>query len=85
MDNPRPVFAMPTVAVSGKHRARDNAPMFSDCVARPVSKGEMFNSPQAVEAMKIEWERLWDKNVWDNGGVREWSEVAREAQRKGVT
>eukprot|EP00974_Lingulodinium_polyedra_P053542 5145948-Lingulodinium_polyedra.AAC.1 len=35
--------------------------------------------------MKSEWKRLWDKSVWDHRGVREWSEVAREAQRKGVT
>eukprot|EP00974_Lingulodinium_polyedra_P027883 2694354-Lingulodinium_polyedra.AAC.1 len=62
MDNPRPVLAMPIVAVSDKHRARDNTPMCPACVARPASKGEMFNNPRAVEAMKTEWKRLWDKN-----------------------
>eukprot|EP00974_Lingulodinium_polyedra_P108570 10508327-Lingulodinium_polyedra.AAC.1 len=76
---------MPTVAVSDKHGARDHTPMFPVCLARPVSKGEMFNNPKAVEGMKSEWKRLWGENVWDPGGVRERSEVAREAQRKGVT
>eukprot|EP00974_Lingulodinium_polyedra_P036007 3454234-Lingulodinium_polyedra.AAC.1 len=76
---------MPTVAISDRHRARGNTPIFPACVARPVSKGEMFNNPKAVEATKSEWKRLWDRNVWGHGGVREWSEVARDAQRKSVT
>eukprot|EP00974_Lingulodinium_polyedra_P050954 4901046-Lingulodinium_polyedra.AAC.1 len=60
---------MPTVVASDRHRARDNTPMFPDCVARPVSKGEMLINPKAVDAMQSEWKRLWDKNVWDHGGV----------------
>ena len=27
--------------------------------------------------------RLWDKKVWDHDGVREWSDVAREAAKQG--
>eukprot|EP00974_Lingulodinium_polyedra_P075699 7333885-Lingulodinium_polyedra.AAC.1 len=68
MDNPRPVPAMPTVEASDRHRLRDDIPVFPACVARPVPKGEMLHNPKAVEAMKSEWKRLWDKNVWDHDG-----------------
>eukprot|EP00974_Lingulodinium_polyedra_P085414 8270810-Lingulodinium_polyedra.AAC.1 len=63
-DNPRPVPAMPTVPTSSRHRARDNVPLFPACVARPVSKNEMLKNEKAMTAMKTEWKRHWDKNVW---------------------
>ena len=46
-------------------------------------KTELFSKPDAVKAMNKEWKRLWDKKVWDHDGVREWSDVAREAASQG--
>ena len=83
--NPRPVPAMPTVPTVKKHRQRDLPMLFPACVSRPVSKKEMTLNPKAMLAMNAEWKRLWDKGVWDHTGVREWSDVAREAQRTGKT
>ena len=34
--------------------------------------------------MKAEWVRLRSKVVWDENKVREWSDVAKEAQDAGV-
>ena len=51
------------------------------CVARPVSKKELLQSPPAQASMKAEWDRLRNKMVWDEDKIREWSDVAREAQR----
>ena len=53
----------------------------SACVARPVSRKELLQSPPAQASMKAEWDRLRNKMVWDEDKVREWSDVAREAQR----
>ena len=50
------------------------------CVARPVSKKEL-QSPPAQASMKAGWDRLRNKMVWDEDKVREWSDVAREAQK----
>ena len=75
--------AMCTIVEEPKHRQKDEAPFFPACVARPVSKAELFAEPAAVKALKTEWGRLWDKKVWDHDGVREWSDVAREAASQG--
>ena len=77
------VPAMCTVVQAPKHRHKDQAPLFPACVARPVSKTELFAEPEAVKALTTEWGRLWDKNVWDHDGVREWSDVARDAAGQG--
>eukprot|EP00972_Heterocapsa_arctica_P063311 9340948-Heterocapsa_arctica.AAC.1 len=53
-------------------------------VARPVPKSEIAKSPGAKASLDNEWKRLRDKSVWDESTVREWSEVARDAQRDGV-
>ena len=74
---------MKTAEKAPKHRHKDQLPLFPACVARPVSKSELFSEPDAVQAMKKEWGRLWDKKVWDHDGVREWSDVAREAANQG--
>eukprot|EP00972_Heterocapsa_arctica_P003521 523911-Heterocapsa_arctica.AAC.1 len=50
------------------------------CVARLVPKSEIAKSPGARVSLGCEWKRLRDKSVWDESTVREWSEVAREAQ-----
>ena len=75
--------AMETADKTQKHRQQDISPIFPACVARPVSKTELFSEPDAIQALKKEWGRLWDKKVWDHDGVREWSEVAREAASQG--
>ena len=51
------------------------------CVARLVSRKELLQNPPAQASMKAEWDRLRNKTVWDEDKVREWSDVAREAQR----
>ena len=81
---PCPPPAMPTVeSDNSQHRQKDLPPIFPACVARPVSKDEMKSKPKAMEAMKAEWERLWDKGVREHKQVREWSDVAHGAQRAG--
>ena len=54
------------------------------CVARPVGKKELLQSKGAQASMKAEWDRLRSKVVWDENIVREWSDVAKEAQDAGV-
>ena len=51
---------MPTEVKAHKHRHKDTPPSYPACVARPVSKQEMFSKPEAVTAMKKEWNRLWE-------------------------
>ena len=74
---------MATTEPTAVHRQKDQIPLYPACVSRPVSKPEMFSKPDAMQAMKKEWGRLWDKKVWDHSGVREWSDVAREASKQG--
>ena len=54
------------------------------CVARPVGKKDLLQSKGAQASMKAEWVRLRSKVVWDENKVREWSDVAKEAQDAGV-
>ena len=55
------------------------------CVARPVTKKELYATPAALEARDKEWTKLLDENVFDWDVVREWSDVAAEARRKHKT
>ena len=55
--------------------------VMSACVARLVSRKELLQSPPARASMKAEWDRLRNKMAWDEDKVREWSDVAREAQK----
>ena len=50
-------------------------------VARLVSRKELLQSPPAQASMKVEWDRLRSKMVWDEDKVRGWSDVAREVER----
>ncbi len=54
---------------------------FPAMVARPVSNAEMRREPKAMEAYHAEWNRLREKNVWDEADVREWDDVVRDARR----
>ena len=56
---------------------------FNACVARPVNKSEVNSNADARAALDVEWKRLRDKLVWDEVIVREWSDVAWEAQKAG--
>eukprot|EP00972_Heterocapsa_arctica_P090578 13365294-Heterocapsa_arctica.AAC.1 len=69
-----------------KHRDKLSPKVFpiTACVARPVPKCEIAKSPGARAALGCEWKRLRDKSVWDESTVREWYEVARDAQHNGV-
>ena len=53
-------------------------------VARPVGKKELLQSKGAHASMKAEWGRLRSKVVWDENIVREWSDLAKEAQDAGI-
>eukprot|EP00972_Heterocapsa_arctica_P083319 12277448-Heterocapsa_arctica.AAC.1 len=69
-----------------KHRDKlpPNIYHINACVARPVPESEIVKYPGARAALDCEWKRLRDKSVWDESTVREWSEVAHDAQRDGV-
>ena len=54
------------------------------CVARPVGRKELLQSKGAQASMKAEWDRLRSKVFWDENIVREWYDVAKEAQDAGV-
>eukprot|EP00972_Heterocapsa_arctica_P017480 2582380-Heterocapsa_arctica.AAC.1 len=57
---------------------------FNACVARPVTESEIASNAGARAALDSEWKRLRDKHVRDETVVREWSDVAWEAQQKGT-
>jgi len=52
-------------------------------VARPVGKAEIRTSPAAQQALQKEWDKLRKAGCWDEGGVREWAEVADQARKSG--
>lgn len=87
---------MPCTEKSDEHRSKIIPSTFGlqAAVARPVGKKEIQQHPKALEAQKSEWERLWDKDVWDwrknkyqdldlNHLVQEWTNVAGHNRRKG--
>ena len=53
------------------------------CVARPVSKKEIASTPECQIAQHKEWTRLKQKGVFDLSSVRNWKDVAREANAAG--
>jgi hypothetical protein len=79
---------MPCTPAQPKHRDKNYARDFVNaCVARPVRPAEVKTNLKAQVAMQLEWDRLravprdGDKaGVWDEGLVREWRHVRREAQ-----
>jgi len=57
-------------------------------VARPVPKKEIEEDGEDGEckkAIKDEWVKLFDKNVFDLASVRSWKRAAQEARRNGHT
>ena len=53
-------------------------------VARSVGKRELQSSAKAQAALRTEWDALRALLTWDESGVREWSEVSREAIAKKI-
>ena len=78
--------AMPCLPVVKQHREKINPlgwAFMNACVATPVTKKQMREIPEALEAEESEWARLRSRTVWDINSVREWKDVAREAQQMG--
>ena len=64
-----------------EHRSKDVVPLFPACVARPVTRKELNNTPKAIEARTKESCNLSYKRTSNLKTVREWHDVAREARR----
>ena len=73
-------------AVTPEHREKRPEWTFpvDVCVARPVGKAEIQREPLALQSLLKEWDKLRAAKVWDEGAVREWSQVAAEARRTGT-
>ena len=54
---------------------------YNACVARPVKRKEIDETPKAQAALDEEWNRLKSIGTWNEDGVREWNEVAEEARQ----
>ena len=86
-----PVPAMPVVEATLDEGHRSNiidthdAQWFSACVARSVTKREALSNPKAKASLDKEWDKLRSQGCWNENLVREWSDVAAEAKRKGIT
>ena len=77
-------FAMPLRKRTKKHRKKRETPFFGfhACIARPINKKEIAERwEECKPAMDKEWNRLFDKGVFDTSEVREWRDVAAEANR----
>jgi RNA:NAD 2'-phosphotransferase (TPT1/KptA family) len=80
---------MPTVqSMQPEHRSKFPDPgdrdWFNACVARSVGKREALSNPKAKASLDKEWDKLRRQQCWDESKVREWSDVAAEAKRKGI-
>ena len=81
---------MPTEPNEQKHREKipldedpRDADWFAACVARSASEREVTTNKAAKASLDKEWDKLRDQKCWDEGSVREWSEVAALAKRMG--
>jgi len=54
------------------------------CVASSITKKEAATNPDAAKAMDKEWDKLEKQVAWELENVREWSDVVKEANAKGV-
>ena len=59
-------------------------PAWYALVARPVNRTERRANEKAQAAMLKEWSRLRNVRCWDEACVREWKDVKREANYKGI-
>ena len=68
-----------------QHRNGDTAVFwYSACVARPVDRKERAINSKAMASLDKEWNKLIGQKCWDYASVREWKEVAAEADRRGI-
>ena len=51
-------------------------------MARLVGRVEIASTPGAAQAMGHEWNRLRNKNVWDENKPRDWADVRQGARRE---
>jgi hypothetical protein len=68
-----------------RDRLSDKIFPFNACVAQPISRKEVARIPAAKAAMQVEWDRLFQKQVWDIASVAEWSDVAEKARKDNET
>ena len=68
-----------------QHRNGDTTVFwYSARVARPVDRKERAVNAKAMAALDKEWNKLIAQKCWDYASVREWKEVAAEADRQGI-
>ena len=79
--------AMPVmVDVVQVHREKNISPNgYSACVAESISKKVAETNKAAADALKKEWDKLFDLGTWRMKEVREWAHVAQEARDKDMT
>ena len=88
------VPSMPTCPATFVHRQKtpeiDHLHVYNACVARPVGKREIRDTPAAEAALQAEWSKLRQAprgdgtfGAWDESKVREWRDVAAESRRTG--
>ena len=80
-----PSFKGPPSRQRHRNKIQNDLPPMYACVARPVSKKEMLGNEACTAAMKKEWDKLFSKGTFDLSSVREWSQVAADANAKGKT
>ena len=68
-----------------QHRNGDTTVFwYSACVARPVDRKERAINAKAMASLDKEWNKLISQKCWDYAPVREWREVAAEADKQGI-
>ena len=68
-----------------QHRNGDTSVFwYSACVARPVDRKERAINSKAMASLDKEWNKLIGQKCWDYASVREWKDVAAEADKQGI-
>jgi hypothetical protein len=69
-----------------KHRFKIpvTEPVFNALVVRSVGRKEMLNTPDAMKAMDVEWNKLVRQIVWEMDSVMEYDEVVARAKKLGI-
>ena len=82
---PADVPQMPLRSQPYQHRNGDTTVFwYSACVARPVDRKERAINAKAMASLDKEWNKLIGQKCWDYASVREWREVAAEADKQGI-
>ena len=82
---PADVPQMPLRSQPYQHRNEDTTVFwYSACVARPVDRKERAINAKAMASLDKEWNKLISQKCWDYASVREWREVAAEADKQGI-